>query len=77
MANKEDFKVGQRVRHGSRDWYQKCTVIKVEDGCNGGIVVECEDAPNYSQVSGRAYIKDFIKDTATFCPQDLIINQKQ
>ena len=75
---KADFKVGQKVKHRWRpNWYQKCVVIEVEDGCNGGIKVLCQDSPIYStEGASKGRVVGFKEDTSTFCPQDLsIINQ--
>lgn len=58
---KDQFKQGDKVQHKWRDnKYQKCTVLRVEDGCNGGIVVCCLDG-----FYGHP-------DISTFCPVDLI-----
>lgn len=44
MAKKEDLKVGDKVRHRFRDnKWQKCTIVKIEGGINGGVRVDCED----------------------------------
>lgn len=72
MGIKENFKVGDKVRHGSRKWYQQCVVIEVEDGCNGRVKVLTKDAPIYDITDPRCSIKGFGEDTAFFCPQDLI-----
>lgn len=71
MTNKSDFKVGDKVRHGSRDWYQKCEIISIEDGCNGLIKVLCQDSPIYDVEDLRCTIKGFGQSISTFCPQDI------
>ena len=68
---KEDFKVGDKVKHKYRDWYQKCEVIEVEEGCNGGIKVLSQDSPIYDTSTPRCTIKGFGESISTFCPQDL------
>ena len=61
MADCKGFKKDDKVRHRFRtDKYQKCVVIKVEQGCNCLITVMCEDG---------FYGK---KGESTFPPQDLV-----
>ena len=43
MANREDLKKGDKVKHRFRNYYQKCTIVEVEEGCNGLIKTVCED----------------------------------
>ena len=60
MADKKDLKIGDKVKHRWREnKYQNCTIIEVEEGCNGGIKVICEDG----FYGGR--------EKSTFCPQDI------
>jgi hypothetical protein len=60
MANKKDLKVGDKVKHRFRTTkYQKCIVLEIQKGCNGGVKVLCEDG----FYGGES--------ESTFCPQDL------
>jgi hypothetical protein len=59
MADKKDLNVGDKVKHRFRTCYQRCSVIEVEDGCNGLIKISCEDG----FFGGE--------EESTFCPQDL------
>ena len=60
MKDKKDLKIGDKVKHRWREnKYQNCTIIEVEEGCNGGIKVICEDG----FYGGR--------EESTFCPQDI------
>jgi len=44
MADRKDLKVGDKVKHRFREnKYQRCTILEVEEGCNGGVRVICED----------------------------------
>jgi len=44
MADRKDLRVGDDVKHRFREnKYQQCTVLKVEEGCNGLVKVLCED----------------------------------
>lgn len=61
MVNKDSFKVGDKVKHRFRDKYQNCTVTKVEGGCNGRIIVICEDG---------FYGK---REESAFCKQDIVV----
>ena len=72
MADKKDLKVNDQVKHRFREWYQQCVVTEIEDGCNGGIKVLCQDSPIYNiGTDHKAGIKGFAESSATFCPQDL------
>lgn len=58
---KNQFKQGDKVknRHKTKI-YQRCTVLEIEEGCNGRIKVVCEDGM-YTE-----------NEESYFCPQDLI-----
>lgn len=69
---KQDFKIGDSVKHRFRNnYYQKCTVIEIEDGCNGLILVSCEDMPIYDVNTSGSPIIGTEKGETFFCPQDL------
>ncbi len=60
MANREDLKVGDGVKHRFRENnYQQCSIIEIEAGCNGLIKVICDDG-FYGE-----------REESTFPPQDL------
>ena len=60
MADRKELKKGDNVKHRFRENnYQRCTILEVEDGCNGLINVICEDG-FYGE-----------NEESTFCPQDL------
>ena len=62
MSEEHSFKVGDKVKHRFRDSkYQCCTVVKVESGCNGRVIVICGDGFYGS------------KEESAFCPQDLVV----
>ena len=74
MANKKDLKVGDKVKHRWRNWYQNCEVIEIEEGCNGGIKVLCQDSPIYGFPtidSTFVCILGFGESISRFCPQDI------
>ena len=57
----KEFKKGDKVKNRHRtQMYQRCTVLEIEEGCNGRIKVVCEDGM-YTAHEER-----------WFCPQDLI-----
>lgn len=37
------LKVGDKVKHGDRRNYQNCEILEIEEGCNGGIKLLCQD----------------------------------
>lgn len=61
MLIKKELKKGDKVKHRFRNtMYQNCTILEVEEGCNGLIKVFCEDG---------FYGKP---DESIFPPQDLV-----
>lgn len=66
-----NFKVGDKVSHRFRDWYQKCEVIGIESGCNGRIKVLAKDSPKYKQIGVKLMIVGFEESVSFFCPYDL------
>jgi hypothetical protein len=60
MAKEIDFKIGDKVKHRFREnKYQYCTIVEVEEGCNGLIKVLCKDGFYGGE------------EESNFCPQDL------
>jgi hypothetical protein len=66
-----NFKIGDKVKHRFRDWYQKCEVIGVESGINGRIKVLAKDSPKYKQIGVKMHIVGFEESISFFASQDL------
>jgi len=66
------IKVSDKVKHRNRQYYQKCTVIEIEEGCNGNIIVLCEDCPSYVIRNGLALLYGYKEDKARFSREELI-----